>query len=240
MTTEITPSALRTPRAAAFAGIAFALLFAIIVALIHKAVPANPTGAGSWLISSGRRGDVQFALELVPFCGISFLWFMGALRSRIHGPEERFFATLFLGSGLLFVAMLFTLAALFGGLISIAALHGGRPPLDVWQLGRATTYNLTNIYAMRMAAVFTISASTIAWRLGLHHRVIAWAGYLVGFVLLVAGTTIPWIAMVFPVWVLLVSVNILFLTYRRPLLAIDDVDELSAPIGDNLSTPTGE
>src|ERR1700733_517613 len=232
MTTEITPSALRTPRAAAFAGIAFAVLFAIIVVLIHQAVPASPGDAGAWLTDPGRRGSVQFALELVPFCGISFLWFMGALRSRIAGPEERFFATLFLGSGLLFVAMLFALAALFGGLISIAALHGGRPPLDVWQLGSATTSNLTKIYAMRMAAVFTISASTIAWRLGLHHRTIAWAGYLVGLILLVAGTTIPWIEIVFPVWVLLVSVNILFLTYRQPILAIEGVDDLSTPTGD--------
>jgi hypothetical protein len=231
MTTDITPSALRTPRAAAFAGIAFAVLFGIIVVLIHEAVPANPTDAGTWLTNPGRRGNVQFALELVPFCGISFLWFMGALRSRIHGAEERFFATLFLGSGLLFVAMLFALAALFGGLISIAALHGGRPPLDVWQLGSATTRNLTKIYAMRMAAVFAISASTIAWRLGLHHRTIAWAGYLVGLILLVAGTTIPWIEIVFPAWVLLVSVDILFLTYRRPLLTMGGVDDLSTPTG---------
>ncbi len=221
MATEITPGALRTPRAAAFAGIAFAVLFAIIVVLIHEAVPSSPRDAGAWLTNPGRRGNVQVALALVPFCGIFFLWFMGALRSRIHGAEEKFFATLFLGSGLLFVAMLFVLAAVFGGLITIASLHDGRPPLAVWQLGRTTTYNLTTIYAMRMAAVFTISASTIAWRLGLHHRVIAWIGYLVGLLLLVAGTAVPWIEIVFPVWVLLVSVNILTLTYRRPLPAID-------------------
>ena len=82
MTTEITPSALRTPRAAAFAGIAFAVLFAIIVVLIHQAVPASPGDAGAWLTDPGRRGSVQFALELVPFCGISFLWFMGVLRLK--------------------------------------------------------------------------------------------------------------------------------------------------------------
>ena len=99
-------------------------------------------------------------------------------------------------------------------------------------VGRATTYNLTTIYAMRMAAVFTIAASTIAWRLGLHHHVIAWIGYLVGLLLLVAGTAVPWIEMVFPVWVLLVSVNILSLTYRRPLPVIDDVDGPLAPAED--------
>ena len=212
---EITPRVLRTPRAAAFAGIAFAILFIVIASLIHEAVPASPHDAGAWLTNSGRRGNVHLALVLVPFCGIAFLWFMGAVRSRIGGIEDKFFSTLFLGSGLLFVAMLFVLAALFGSLVAVAALHRGHPPLAVWQLGRVTVYNLTTTYAMRMAAVFTISASTIALRLELHHRAIAWFGYLVGLLLLVTATTVPWIEMVFPVWVLLVSVNILVRTYRR-------------------------
>lgn len=215
MTAEITPGVLRTPRAAAFAGIAFAVLFIVIATLIHEAVPASPHDAGAWLTASGRRGNVHLALVLVPFCGISFLWFMGAVRSRIGDVEDKFFSTLFLGSGLLFVAMLFVLAALFGSLITVAALHRGHPPLAVWQLGRVAVYNLTTTYAMRMAAVFTISASTIALRLALHHRVIAWFGYLVGLLLLVASTTVPWIEMVFPLWVLFVSVDFLIRTYRR-------------------------
>ena len=164
MAIEITPGALKTPRAAGIAGILFAVLFGAIVTLIHQAVPASPRDAGAWLTSSTRRGDVHLALNLVPFCGIFFLWFMGAVRSQMGAAEDRFFATLFLGSGLIFVAMLFVLAAIFGGLISLAGLNGGTPPLSVWQLGRVTTYNLTNIYAMRMAAVFTIAASTIALR----------------------------------------------------------------------------
>jgi len=43
----------------------------------------------------------------LPFAGIAFLWFIGVLRDRLGELEDRFFATVFLGSGLLFLAMLF-------------------------------------------------------------------------------------------------------------------------------------
>ena len=46
-------------------------------------------------------------LYLVPFAGIAFLWFIGVVRDRIGEREDKFFATVFFGSGLLFVAMLF-------------------------------------------------------------------------------------------------------------------------------------
>jgi hypothetical protein len=186
----------------------------VILILIHTVIPADPHDA-TWLTNATSRREVQVALALVPFCGIFFLWFMGAVRSQMGAAEDRFFATLFLGSGLIFVAMLFVLAAIFGGLISLAGLNGGTPPLSVWQLGRVTTYNLTNIYAMRMAAVFTIAASTIALRLRFHHRLIAWAGYLIALVLLFGSTAIPWVQLLFPLWVALVSANILIRVYHQ-------------------------
>jgi hypothetical protein len=54
------------------------------------------------------------ALYLVPFAGIAFLWFIGVLRDRLGELEDRFFATVFFGSGLLFLAMLFASAAVAG------------------------------------------------------------------------------------------------------------------------------
>ena len=135
-TDEITPRVLRTPRAAGLAGIVFAVLFGLIVVLLRKVVPPDPHAAGAWLTKAGSRREIQFALGLVPFCGIFFLWFMGAVRSRIGENEDKFLATVFLGSGLLFIAMLFVFSALFGALIGVAGLHHGNPPLDIWQLIR--------------------------------------------------------------------------------------------------------
>ena len=96
--------ALRTPRAAAFAGIAFSVLFTVALVLVRAAVPADPSDAGRWLTDGSRREAVLLALGLVPFAGIAFLWFVGVLRDRVGEAEDRFFATVFLGSGLLFVA----------------------------------------------------------------------------------------------------------------------------------------
>jgi len=211
MTVELTPASLRTPRAAGAAGVVFAGLFAAVVVLIHSVVPSNPHDAGTWLTRPSSRHEVQFALGLVPFCGIAFLWFMGAVRSRVGVAEDRFFATVFMGSGLLFVAMMFCLTAVFGALVTLASLHGGHPPLNVWQLGRVLTYNLTVVFAMRMAAVFTIATSTIALRTRSHSRWVAWLGLVVGVVLLFAAASVPWLLLAFPAWVFIVSVNLLVL-----------------------------
>jgi hypothetical protein len=214
VTDQLTPGVLRTPRSAGIAGILFAVLFAVMVVLIHEVVPANPHDAGNWLTDASNRSKVELGLALAPFCGIFFLWFMGAVRSRVGDAEDRFFATIFLGSGLLFVAMLFVSTALMAALVTLAGEHGGHPPIDVWQFGRAATFNLAATYAMRMAAVFMIAASTIALRLRIHAKVIAWIGYASAALLLIAATTVPWIELVFPLWVVLVSVSLLVHSYR--------------------------
>jgi hypothetical protein len=192
----------------------FALLFGVIVVLLRKVVPADPHAGGSWLTNAGTRRELDFALALIPFCGIFFLWFMGAVRARVGDAEDKFFATVFFGSGLLFVAMLFVFGALFGALIGLAGLHHGNPPLDVWQLGREATFNLATVYAVKMGAVFMIASSTIAFRLQIHSRLVVLVGYAAALLLLFASSTIPWLQLVFPVWVLLVSINILVLSYR--------------------------
>ena len=209
------PRVLQTPRAAGVAGILFALLFGCIVVLARRVVPSDPLAAGSWLLNASSRRELGIALGLIPFCGIFFLWFMGAVRSRMGDSEDRFFATVFLGSGLLFVAMLFVFGAMFGALVGLASLHDGHPPLELWQLGRETTFNLATIYATKMGAVFMIASSTIAYRLQLHSRAVVVAGYLAALVLLFASPTFAWLQLAFPVWVLLVSINLVVLSYRR-------------------------
>ena len=212
---EITPKAIETPRAAGLAGVLFALLFGTTIILMRRVVPSDPHAAGAWLTRASSRHEIDFALALVPFCGIAFLWFMGAVRSRMGDAEDKFLATVFLGSGLLFVAMTFVFSALFAALIGVAGLHHGRPPLDLWQLGRETTFNLAAIYAVKMGAVFMIASSTIALRLRIFNRVVVYCGYVLALALLFTSSTLPWIQVVFPIWVFIVSVNILIISYRR-------------------------
>ena len=115
-------SQLRTPRAAAVAGIIFSVLLITALVLLRISAPAHPAAGSQWLTDSGKRAAVAVALNLVPFAGIAFLWFIGVLRDRIGEREDRFFATVFLGSGLLFVGMMFVAAAVGGALIAAAAV----------------------------------------------------------------------------------------------------------------------
>ena len=201
---------LRTPRAAAAAGIAFAVLTATSLILLRLSTPANPGSAGEWLSDSGRRKAVSVALNLVPFAGIAFLWFIGVVRDRIGSQEDRFFATVFLGSGLLFVGMFFSAAALAGGLLGAAASHtSGTPGSDTLALGRGATSILLNVYAMRMAAVFTLTTVTIARRTGIISRWLWSAGVVSAVVLLVAVSFSSWVELLFPAWILALSIDIL-------------------------------
>ena len=113
---------LKTPRAAAIAGIQFSVLLITVLLLFRLSVRADPLEAGAWLKTSSKT--IALALNLVPFAGIAFLWFIGVLRDRLGELEDRFFSTVFLGSGLLFLAMLFASAALGGGII---IAYGAKP-----------------------------------------------------------------------------------------------------------------
>jgi len=206
---------LQTPRAAGVAGILFALMFGTIVVLFRSVLPLDPRSAGTWVTDTGDRRTLDVALALIPFCGIFFLWFLGAVRAHIGAAEDKFFATIVLGSGLLFIAMLFVFGALFGALISLAGLYHGSPPLALWRLGREISFNIAIVYAMRMGAVFMFSASVIAYRLRIHVRPVIVVGLAGALLLLFASPTTPWLQLVFPFWVLLVSINILVLAYRR-------------------------
>jgi hypothetical protein len=208
--------ALRTPRAAAVAGLVFGVLLITALVLFRLAVPATPKGAGSWLSESSRRDSVLLALNLVPYAGIAFLWFIGVVRDRIGEAEDRFFATVFLGSGLLFVGMLFVAAATAAGMVANTGQgRGGLVTTDTWRYARQVTYAVMNVYAMRMAAVFAISTSTILLRSRVVPRWIALAGYAIAVVLLLTVGSLPWIELLFPAWVLLLSTYILVETFLR-------------------------
>jgi hypothetical protein len=201
-------STLRTPRAAAVAGIIFSVLTISAMTLLRLSAPSSPGTTGLWLTDSGHRAAVAIALNLVPFAGIAFLWFIGVLRHRIGEREDRFFATVFLGSGLLFVGMVFVGAATAGAIVA-GATSSALPSSATLALGRNVTTSLLNVYAMRMAAVFTLTTVTIARRTKIVPRWLTLAGLVCAVVLLVAIGITPWVELLFPLWILALSVDIL-------------------------------
>jgi hypothetical protein len=89
--TSVTRQSIRTPRAAAVAGIVFSVLLTVALVLVRLAVPSDPADAGDWLADGRKRDAVLLALNLLPFAGIAFLWFIGVVRDRIGAGEDRFF-----------------------------------------------------------------------------------------------------------------------------------------------------
>src|SRR5271157_4668157 len=179
---------LKTPRAAAIAGILFSILLITGLVLFRLSVRADPLETGAWLKTSANK--VALALNLVPFGGIAFLWFL---------------------------AMLFASAAVAGGII---IAYGARPEglLDsaTFTFARAVTYETMNLYAVKMAGVFIVSTSTLTIRTGITPRWIAFLGFACALLLLFSGRYIDWILLVFPLWVLLISIYILIDNLRRP------------------------
>ena len=214
---------LKTPRAAAIAGILFSVLLIYSLWLLRLSIPADPLETGAWLETSAKR--VSFALNLVPIAGIAFMWFIGVLRDRLGRQEDQFFATVFLGSGLLCLGMLFVAAAATGGLIrAYSAQQKAMFDGATFAFGRAFIFDIMHIYAFKMAAVFMITASTLALRTHITARWIALLGYACAAFLLFGSGYLDWALFVFPVWVLLVSSTILIDNLRgtTPIALTED------------------
>lgn len=205
----LTHAQLKTPKAAAIAGIAFSLLLLSILWLLRTSVPADPLEPGAWLATDTRA--VTVALNLVPFAGVAFLWFIGVLRDRLGELEDRFFATVFFGSALLFLAMLFAAAGTIGAIVLVASISTPQELMNSasFRFARASSYIVANVYAIKMAAVFMISTSTVVIRTGIVPRWIAFLGFLLAMILLIGSFYMSWSIAVLPFWVCLISIYIL-------------------------------
>lgn len=214
-----TGAQLRTPKAAAIAGIVFAILLIAIFVLLRSAVPGSPTEAGEWLAEDWHQAAV--ALNLIPFAGVAFLWFIGVLRDRLGAKEDRFFATVFFGSSLLFLGLIFTAASLVGALILVGAAVGANAlaGTPTFYLARAAAFILVNVYAAKVATVFMVSTSTVVIYTKIAPRWIAILGYVLAVALLVGSYFTTSAIVVLPLWVLLISIAILIDNLRMPAQA---------------------
>jgi hypothetical protein len=196
---------LTTPRAAALAGVLFAVLFAVALYLIRSSLPEGAQPGSQWIEAGSSK--IRIASELMPFAGICFLWFIGVVRANLGRYEDRFFATVTLGSGLLFLAMMFASSAVGAGLAESNHYLGGQVAgSGVGVFGQMLLLKLSKTYALRMAAVFMMSLATIWLRTGLMPRWLVVVSYLSALTLLVGGDSSMWLTLAFPAWVLIVSV----------------------------------
>jgi hypothetical protein len=194
----------RQPASAAVAGIIFALILGTVILLMRSVIPEVPAELGTWSEDAARRDTVNLALSLIPFAGIAFLWFIAVLRAQVGSAEDRFIGTVFLGSGLIFVAMLFAAAAALKAVLSLQD-SGVLLPSETRAFGWALAAALLGTFGTRMAALFIATAATAGRRSGAIPKWIAYVGYLSALLLLLTPPLPTFVQFLFPLWVLVLS-----------------------------------
>jgi hypothetical protein len=222
----------RSPRSAGIAGVLFAILFATSVTILYLSVGQAARDTGQWLDESAEW--VRFALGLMPFAGIFLLWFIGVVRARLGRFEDQFFATVFLGSGLIFLAMVFVATGAAGALVAgYGRDRAGFPGSPTYYLARDLITQIFSIYALTMAAVFLLSQATLWLRTKVMPRWMTYLTYVAGLVLLLIFSQSFWAILVFPAWVFLVSAYILVGTRFRRRRAATTAPALETTIPEN-------
>ena len=221
--THISITRLRTPRMAAVAGIVFAVLQLTSLILIRSNTPATATDTGEWLATS--LAQIQLAIRLIPFAGIAFLWYMGVIRDLLGHLEDQFFSTLFIGSGLLYLAMTFVGSAMAGGtLVAYDVNPSVMRDSGSYFFSRAVMFEINNVYAIRMAGMNTLVLGTIWIRTRVAPRWLSYSTLLLALVLLLSATIVPWAALIFPAWVGVLSSYILIRNLNSDSQAVQDGD----------------
>ncbi len=205
---------MKTPRAPAVAGILFSVLLTTTLVLIRISFPVTPEATQF----RAKTSVVVPALNLAPFAGIAFLWFIGVVRDRLGAYEDRFFATVFFGSAILFFASFFSAAAV-GGVIIVTLDTTPRQMIEsgAYTFGRAIADQRLNVHALlKMAGVFMLPTATMGIRTPILPRGITIPGYALAVLLLLSSRFPNWLGLAFPMWVLLLSIYILVENPRGP------------------------
>lgn len=203
-----------TPRAGAVAGLLFAVLFSMSIVLIYLSAEDASSGGGGAMDDGAAW--LKFGIGLMPFAGISFLWFIGVARDRLGRFEDQFFSTVFLGSGLLFLAMVFVASGVAGAvLVGYARDPAGFAASNSSAFARDIIMEIFTVYAMRMAAVFVLTQAALWLRTKVMPRWTALLSFAVGFMLLFFFPVSSWMVLAFPAWVFFVSLYILIASGSR-------------------------
>lgn len=218
---------IRSPRSAALAGILFSGLLIATMLLItgFNQMPLTEIST-DWLET--RASYVSLALSFVPFAGIAFFWFTGVIRDHIGDREDRFFATVFLGSGIAFVVLLFiysaTIGAVFGSFLLASDLLSDE---DIFIFGFLFMNEILGNYILRLAGVYMFSIGTIWTRATVMPRWLTLITYLLALFFMFFAGSIREARFIFPGWVLLTSIYILITNRRLSRLSDRKLDPIT-------------
>lgn len=209
---------LNSPRAAAAAGIIFSFLMLTVLIMTKDFTEVNTKNiATEW--ADTWSGTASLAVILVSFAGIAFLWFTGVIRDRLGEQEDRFFATIFLSSGIILVVLFFIWGAILSAIISTEILITTKLAAHLYVFAFTLMNAITGTYGLRVASIYMFTICTLWTKTGAMPRWLTILTYILAFGFLLTAQSIKEAQYIFPAWVLLVSVYILYLNYlgkRQP------------------------
>ncbi len=171
--------------------------------------------------ASDRRWLVILVgIYLMPFAAIAFVWFAVALRMWVaqssSRPQDVLLSNVQLVSAILFVGLFLAGAAAFTVLAVTVEMSGGQiEPITARQFPQFGAA-LFVVFGMRMAAMFVFTTSGLARRHSALPPWFIWTGYGVGLFLLLSASLNRFLVLLFPVWVLTLSVILLIKARRMP------------------------
>jgi hypothetical protein len=206
-------------RVTAASGLVFAALFVTSMVLVHHTPgPSLPDDVFTRFYTTGDRGLlVAVGVYLVPFAGIAFIWHLVTFRALVRAratdaPDIP--RGLQLVSGVGFVLMLFAGTSAAGTAALLVQLTDAPlPPVSEIRTLLVLGYGLVFVYGVRMAGMFMITTTTLARSAGLLPIWLTLLGYAVAALLLISATFEPALMLIFPSWIVLVSV---MLALRTP------------------------
>jgi hypothetical protein len=203
---------LRSIEAAAIAGLVFAVTSTIAMALLGSSpdLSAQDSEIVVWYSDAANRALLTTGLSLSIVSSISFLWFVAVIRRRVGNREDQFFATVFLGSGILLTAIMLTgTAALATPAITVDLANGRIPDANALNAMSGLGTTLILFVLLRIQAVFVLSTSTLALRSSAFSRWLSYLGYGIALVMFFMPILTEPVGLAFPIWVGILSIALL-------------------------------
>jgi hypothetical protein len=165
----------------------------------------------AWFADGGNRFRLLLALNLGMIGAIAFIWFVAVLRHRVGSREDRFFATVFYGSAIIYVVFWVAALAALAAIPAAIELFDAPVRVDSGAVGSTGGFAAALLFVAgpRIQALFVMSTSTIFLRTKAAPRWLGIVGYVFGLILFVVPILTKPSGLAFPIWVFIASITIL-------------------------------
>jgi len=167
----------------------------------------------AYYAEGGLFGSELAALYLLPFAAILFLWFIVALRGWIRGTQHRrnmLISDLQLVSGVVFIAIYLVGAGAVASTVVIAQADDGGLSVESLRTLAAFGNTLMIVMGVRVAAIFVMATASLGMTTGVLPRWFNFVSYGFGLVLMLTPIVEATLILAFPVWVIVLSIMLLY------------------------------